>query len=628
MQKIQLLDHDTIDKIAAGEVVERPSSVVKELVENSMDAGADSVTVEIKDGGISMIRITDNGCGIDKTQVDNAFVRHATSKIRNISDLSRISSLGFRGEALSSIAAVAKVEMITKTKESLLGVRLLLEGADNKETEEVGAPEGTTIIVRNLFFNTPVRRKFLKQPATEGGYVSDLMEHMALSHPDISFKYIINGQIRFHTTGSGDLKEIIYRIYGRDIAGEVLPLSCEGPGMKIMGFLGKPTINRANRNYENYFVNRRFVKSGLVSKAIEEGYKGYLMQHKYPFTVLHFDLDTETIDVNVHPTKMDIRFTNGAAFFDFTAKAIAGALSQKEMIPEVVLAAEPQDIEPVKKDVPEPFEEKRLRESKVAESMEYRAKEQKMQDFMQNPVWSRVIGEGKKEKSDENENLPANPNPQNDTGVTKEPFQMELFEEKILTKKAKAGYNILGQIFDTYWLIGYQDQLLIMDQHAAHEKVKYEKLIAALRKKEIVSQLINPPLIVTLGGRQENLYLEYASVFERLGFEIESFGGNEYAIRAVPADLYGCNEKELFEEIMDELMSGPVRGTVSVIEEKIASMSCKAAVKGNMRMNAAEAEALIDQLLTLDNPYHCPHGRPTLIAMTKYELEKKFKRIV
>lgn len=294
--------------------MERPSSVVKELVENSMDAGADSVTVEIKDGGISMIRITDNGCGIDKTQVDNAFVRRATSKIRNISDLSRISSLGFRGEALSSIAAVAKVEMITKTKESLLGVRLLLEGADNKETEEVGAPEGTTIIVRNLFFNTPVRRKFLKQPATEGGYVSDLMEHMALSHPDISFKYIINGQIRFHTTGSGDLKEIIYRIYGRDIAGEVLPLSCEGPGMKIMGFLGKPTINRANRNYENYFVNRRFVKSGLVSKAIEEGYKGYLMQHKYPFTVLHFDLDTETIDVNVHPTKMDIRFTNGAAF--------------------------------------------------------------------------------------------------------------------------------------------------------------------------------------------------------------------------------------------------------------------------------------------------------------------------
>ncbi len=325
---------------------------------------------------------------------------------------------------------------------------------------------------------------------------------------------------------------------------------------------------------------------------------------------------------------MDIRFTNGAAFFDFTAKAIAGALSQKEMIPEVVLAAEPQDVEPVKKDVPEPFEEKRLRESKVAESMEYRAKEQKMQDFMQNPVWSRVIGEGKKEKSDENENLPANPNPQNDTGVTKEPFQMELFEEKILTKEAKAGYNILGQIFDTYWLIGYQDQLLIMDQHAAHEKVKYEKLIAALRKKEIVSQLINPPLIVTLGGRQENLYLEYASVFERLGFEIERFGGNEYAIRAVPADLYGCNEKELFEEIMDELMSGPVRGTVSVIEEKIASMSCKAAVKGNMRMNAAEAEALIDQLLTLDNPYHCPHGRPTLIAMTKYELEKKFKRIV
>lgn len=628
MQKIQLLDHDTIDKIAAGEVVERPLSVVKELVENSMDAGADSVTVEIKEGGISMIRITDNGCGIDKTQVDNAFVRHATSKIRNISDLSRVSSLGFRGEALSSIAAVAKVEMITKTKEALLGVRLLLEGADKKEMEEIGAPEGTTIIVRNLFFNTPVRRRFLKQPATEGGYVSDLMEHMALSHPDVSFKYIINGQIRFHTTGSGDLKEIIYRIYGRDIAGEVLPLTCEEPGMKVTGFLGKPTINRANRNYENYFVNKRFIKSALISKAIEEGYKGYLMQHKYPFTVLHFQLDTEMIDVNVHPTKMDIRFTNGAAFFDFTAKAIAKALSQKEMIPQVALVSKPQDVAFVKKDIPEPFEEKRLRESQVAESLEYRAKEQKMQDFMQNPVWSRVIGEGKKEKSDENENLPAKPEIRNDTSVINETSQMELPLEKILTKEAKAGYNILGQIFDTYWLIGYRDQLLIMDQHAAHEKVKYEKFIAALKKKEVVSQLINPPVIITMGGRQESLYLEYAPVFEKLGFEIESFGGNEYAVRAVPSDLYGCNEKELFEEVMDELMAGPVRGNISVIEEKIASMSCKAAVKGNMHMSAAEAEALIDQLLSLENPYHCPHGRPTIITMTKYELEKKFKRIV
>lgn len=628
MLEIHLLDHDTIDKIAAGEVVERPSSVVKELVENSIDAGADAVTVEIREGGISFIRITDNGCGIDKTQVDNAFVRHATSKISSISDLSGITSLGFRGEALSSIAAVAKVEMITKTKNSLLGVRLLLEGAEKKECEEIGAPEGTTIIVRSLFFNTPVRRKFLKQPATEGGYVSDLMEHMALSNPAVSFKYIVNGQIKFHTTGSGDLKEIIYRIYGRDIANELVEISREVPGMRVTGFLGKPVINRANRNYENYFVNRRFIKSGLIAKAIEEGYKGYLMQHKYPFTVLHFELDTEMIDVNVHPTKMDIRFTNGAVFFDFTAGAIAGVLSKKEMIPNVALTERTQDIVAVKKDMPEPFEEKRLKEAKVAESMEYHVEKQKMQDFMQNPVWSRVVEENKKEKSDENENLPANSETEKITSVIQSTSQMELFEEKILTKEAKQGYNILGQIFDTYWLIGYQDKLLIMDQHAAHEKVKYEKLILALQNKEITSQMINPPVIVTMNGQQESIYKEYEAAFEALGFEIENFGGNEYAIRAVPTDLYGCNEKELFEELMDELTLGPIRGNASVMEEKIASMSCKAAVKGNMRMSFKEAEALIDQLLSLQNPYHCPHGRPTLIAMTKYEIEKKFKRIV
>lgn len=628
MLEIQLLDHDTIDKIAAGEVVERPSSVVKELVENAMDAGADAVTVEIKEGGISLIRVTDNGCGIDKSQVDHAFIRHATSKIRSLADLENISSLGFRGEALSSIAAVAKVEMITKTKEALMGVRCLLEGAEKKEWEEIGAPDGTTILVRNLFFNTPVRRKFLKQPATEGGYVSDLMEHMALSKPTVSFKYIVNGQIKFHTTGSGDLKEIIYRIYGRDIANELAAVSYEEDGMGIHGFLGKPTINRANRNYENYFVNGRFIKSGLMAKAIEEGYKGYLMQHKYPFTVLHFTIDAKTVDVNVHPTKMDIRFTNGAAFFDFTVRAIAKALSQKEMIPEVALAQKPQDIVPAKKEIPEPFEARRLQEAIVAESMEYQVREQKMQDFMQNPVWSRVVGEGKKEKTDENENLPANPEEETEKEVLQKPVQMELFEEKILTRQAREEYNILGQIFDTYWLIAYQDKLLIMDQHAAHEKVKYEKLIAALKNKEITSQLLNPPIVVTMNGQQESLYKEYASVFENLGFEIENFGGNEYALRAVPVDLYGCNEKELFEEIMDELASGPIRDNVSVMEEKIASMSCKAAVKGNMRMSLKEVEALIEQLLLLENPYHCPHGRPTLISMSKYEIEKKFKRIV
>lgn len=696
MNEIRILDTDTIDKIAAGEVVERPASVVKELVENAVDAGADVITVEIKEGGISFIRVTDNGCGIDKSQIERAFIRHATSKIRTVSDLTSVVSLGFRGEALSSIAAVAMVEMITKTKDALTGIRNVIEGAVQKNFEDIGAPDGTTIIVRNLFFNTPVRRKFLKQPMTEGGYVSDLMEHMALSNPTVSFKYMVNGQIKFHTTGNGDLKEIIYRIYGRDIANELVEVNKEKNGMKIAGFLGKPTINRSNRNYENYFVNGRYIKSTLIAKSIEEGYKGYLMQHKYPFTVLHFSIDTEMIDVNVHPTKMDIRFTEGEVFFKFVSDTIAEALTRREMIPNVSLTEEKEEKKKVNYTVPEPFETKRLAQTRVREEAEYRTEQAKIQSYAQNPVWSRVIGNAEKyENSEKQKNediLPIKPAIERDTDKTKsesvtffssdteedkakaavgmtncveqenaateqknaekesvaetqqvatpkqdvnpkreiieKPIQMELFEEKILTKEARQEYRILGQIFDTYWLINYQDKLMIMDQHAAHEKVKYEKFIKALKDKQVSSQLLNPPLVVTMTGQQENVYKEYAHIFAGLGFEIEEFGGNEYALRAVPTDLYGCNEKELFEEVLDELSQGSLRGNATVIEEKIASMSCKAAVKGNMSMSFVEVEALLDQLLVLDNPYNCPHGRPTIISMTKYEIEKKFKRIV
>ena len=640
MNEIHLLDTDTIDKIAAGEVVERPSSVVKELVENAIDAGADVITVEIKEGGISFIRVTDNGSGIDKSQIEKAFIRHATSKIRTVSDLTNVVSLGFRGEALSSIAAVAMVEMITKTKNALTGVRNVIEGAVQKELEDIGAPDGTTIIVRNLFFNTPVRRKFLKHPMTEGGYVSDLMEHMALSNPHVSFKYMVNGQVKFHTTGNGDLKEIIYRIYGRDIANELVEVNREENGMKIAEFLGKPTINRSNRNYENYFVNGRYIKSKLIAKSIEEGYKGYLMQHKYPFAVLHFTIDTEMIDVNVHPTKMDVRFTQGEIFFKFVSNAIADVLAGKEMIPNVVLTEEKETKKTVNYAVPEPFEVNRLAQTRVKEEIEYKT-EQAKKEYARNPVWSRVLGNieqpekeqavkqtGKEQSRTEEMTDTKAATEQLQTEILEKPVQLELFEEKILTKEARQEYKVLGQIFDTYWLICYQDKLMIMDQHAAHEKVKYEKFIKALKEKQVSSQMLNPPLVVTMTGQQENVYKEYADVFAGLGFEIEEFGGNEYAVRAVPTDLYGCNEKELFEEVLDELSQGPVRGNAAVIEEKIASMSCKAAVKGNMSMSFSEVEALLDQLLVLDNPYNCPHGRPTIISMTKYEIEKKFKRIV
>lgn len=635
MANIQVLDSETIDKIAAGEVVERPSSVVKELVENAVDAGASAVTVEIKEGGISFIRVTDNGSGIESTQIRNAFLRHATSKITSAEDLHRVRSLGFRGEALSSISAVAKVELITKTRESLTGIRYLSEGAVEKEFSEVGAPDGTTILVRNLFFNTPVRRKFLKQPQTEGSYIIDLMERIALSRPDVSFKLIVNGQVKFHTAGNGDLKEVIYRIYGREIAGNLVEITQQMPGMSISGYLGKPVLNRSSRSFETYFINGRYIKSNLLAKAIEEGCSQYLMQHKFPFVVLHFTVDTELVDVNVHPTKMDVRFTEGERIYEFVSRSIAETLGRKEMIPEAVLDEpagtenkQTQDIVDKKISVPEPFENVRAKQFQVMEEMKYEAEKPKMQDFMQNPVWSRVIGDQTEIKMPKNEDIHANIIKKQETVFLEKPVQMDFFEEKMLSGENREEYKILGQIFDTYWLLAFRDKLFIIDQHAAHEKVKYERLIRQFRDKSIVSQSLNPPIVVTLSAREEQTLSEYREVFNSLGFEIADFGGSEYALRGVPTDLYGCNEKELFTEVLDELLEGPLYKNLTVVEEKLASMACKAAVKGNNSLSFAEMEALIDELLTLDNPYNCPHGRPTIISMSKYEIEKKFKRIV
>lgn len=635
MARIQVLDSETIDKIAAGEVVERPASVVKELVENAIDAGATAVTVEIKEGGISFIRVTDNGCGIPREELQTAFMRHATSKIASAEDLFRIHSLGFRGEALSSIGAVAKVEMMTKTKEALTGTRYVLEGAIEKEMEEIGAPNGTTMLVRNLFFNTPVRRKFLKQPVTEGGYVTDLLEHMAFCRPDVSFKYVINGQTRFHTSGNGDLKEVIYRIHGREAVAELIELSHEENGMKVTGYIGKPALNRANRNCEIYYINGRYIKSTLMAKAIEEGFKGFLMQHKYPYCILHFEADTQTVDVNVHPSKMEVRFTEGNAFYDFIMDAVSEALNRREMIPEVGFSEENkqnghiQDIEKKQTAVPEPFETKRLENYRVEENSAYHAEPAKMQDFMQNPLIGRVLGNPDGDSKTENEKYHANIIKSREQIVVEKPVQLELFEEKLLTKEAKDEYNILGQIFDTYWLMTYKDKLFIIDQHAAHEKVKYEKLLKQFHNAEMVSQTVNPPVIVTLTGREETLLLEYRSVFQAMGFEIEAFGGSEYALRSIPAELYGCQEKEMLEQILEELSEGSQKlPSVTVVEEKIASMACKAAVKGNHSMSVQEMKALMEQLMELENPYACPHGRPTIIAMSKYEIEKKFKRIV
>lgn len=637
MAEINLLDSSTIDKIAAGEVVERPASVVKELVENAIDAGADSITVEIKEGGISFIRVTDNGSGIEKEQVKKAFLRHATSKIKTVEDLLGVSSLGFRGEALSSIAAVAQVELITKTADALTGIRCCIDGGVEKEFEEIGAPNGTTFLIRNLFFNTPPRRKFLKTAATEGGYICDLMEHMAMSKPHVAFQYIQNGQTRFHTSGNGDLKEIIYRIYGRATAAELIWIESSCEGVKLSGYLGRPVLNRANRNFENYFVNHRYIKSEVISKAIEEGYRNYLMQHKYPFTVLHFTIDPDLLDVNVHPAKMEVRFLNQMHFYEFVVRSVEQGMQEKELIPEITLTPpEPaQDIVMTKQKAPEPFETQRSELYKVAEESQYHVEitensdiTAKMQDNLQNTALGRVIGSLGSRETSQNDKVHASVIKQKDHIFVEKPEQMNFFSDKILSREASVSYHILGQLFDTYWLIAYEDKLLMIDQHAAHEKVKYERLVKQLREKEILSQNLNPPVIVTLSGAEESVLKEYQEQFQALGFEIESFGGNEYAIRSVPVDLYGCKEDEMLLAVLEDLSGHSVKGAPEIVYEKLASMACKAAVKGNSSMSRPEIEALIQELLELENPYHCPHGRPTMISMSQHEIERKFKRII
>lgn len=665
MAEIHVLDDVTIDKIAAGEVVERPASVVKELVENAMDAGAHAVTVEIKEGGIEFIRVTDDGSGIEQNQLRNAFMRHATSKINSVVDLMSLRSMGFRGEALSSIAAVAKVEIVTKTKDDMTGTRLCLEGAKETSFEEVGAPDGTTFIVRNLFFNTPVRRKFLKTAMTEGSYITDLLEHLALSRPEISFKYVINGQTKFYTNGDGDLKAIIYRIFGRDIANELIEFQAVDEEITLKGFLGRPTLNRANRNFENYFVNHRYIKSKVISKAIEEGYQSYMMQHRYPFCVIHITVPPESVDVNVHPTKMEVRFSNQNSLYKLIAENIADFLSHQEMIPEATLGPDikaskkEKSIPKPKIEAPEPFEKERrfaeqasasghppnvspniLKEENVYNKpyeSSYDTKntvnqqnaffvdnrESKKQPS-QNVMTGKILGTPAKEPEPKNLGVIKN----KDHIIVEKPEQLNFFDEKILTKEAKQEYRIIGQVFDTYWIIEYRDKMLMIDQHAAHEKVKYEQILTKVEHNEIYTQTLTPPVVISVTPKEAALIHSYEQYFKELGFEIEDFGMNAYAVRGVPIDLFGHDIKELFEEVLTQMSESPVRGVPQIIREKIASMACKAAVKGRHSMTYEEADKLIEQLLELDNPYNCPHGRPTIISMSKYEIEKKFKRII
>ena len=612
---IQILDQNTINKIAAGEVIERPASVVKELAENAIDAMATAVTIEIKDGGISFIRITDNGCGIDKGEIPMAFLRHSTSKIKSVEDLMCVRSLGFRGEALSSIAAVAQIELITKTKEAFTGVRYVIEGGKEQNMEDIGAPDGTTFIVRNLFYNTPVRRKFLKTATTEAGYVSALVEHLAFSHPEVSFRFINNGQNKLYTSGNGSLKDIIYHVNGRDIATNLLEVSAKTQDIQISGFIGKPMISRGNRTYENYFINGRYIKSNIITRAIEEGYKGYIMQHQYPFTALHFTIEQYIIDVNVHPTKMELRFSQNEFVYDFVLNAIRNTLSGRELVPEVRLSR--SENVPVNKTRPaEPFEVKRMaaeaekdkKNSTAGLTAALAATGHTLrQAYVSDTIRPKQLREDPAEYKTTAAIEPSTPD---DTASIPKPV-------------------LVGQVFDTYWIIQFEDKMFIMDQHAAHEKILYERTMHRLESGSIDTQIIAPPVILSLNMRENEVVSQNIDIFTRLGFEIESFGGNEYKVTGMPATLPSLDDRELLMDIIDSLMEeGGASSKPELITQRVASMSCKAAVKGNMRMSFAEAQNLVEELMNADNPYNCPHGRPTLISMSKYELEKKFKRIV
>lgn len=689
MQSIQVLDQITIDKIAAGEVIERPSSIVKELVENSIDAGADTVTVEITDGGISFIRVTDNGSGIPADQVRTAFLRHSTSKIRSAEDIQNLGTLGFRGEALSSIAAVTQLELLTKTADEAAGIRYEIAGGKETAFEDAASSDGTTFLIRQLFYNTPARRKFLKTSITEASHVQELMIRLAMSHPEVSFQFINQGQVKIHTSGNGRLKDVIYHIYGRDVTKELIPVDAvsEDGSVRITGFAARPTVSRGNRNFENYYVNGRYMKNKIIAKGIEDAFKGYTMQHKYPFVVLNFQVDGSKVDVNVHPQKMEVRFSNQQYLYDFIFRTLRECLAHKELIPEVAAPSAPPVDTRSRVEKEENMSSRRLYEEirpaisgvrdtkgsytpvvppKTDHSASFSAgtknvtSEQRKKDYFMEEMRKRVASyhaqnshaevyekdavtpkETAMQRFKENIRQPqknvmqpeAEAAQQQISSSQQEPEpvgeQMNLFREKFISSEARQHFHMIGQLFETYWLIEYEEQLYIIDQHAAHEKVLYERKMAAMKERSVSSQYLSPPVILNPTLQEASVIREYQEYFQKNGFEIEPFGSDSFAVRAVPSDLSDIATEELLVEILNDL-TDDVKSALKpeLILDKIASRSCKAAVKGNSRLSEKEAEHLISELLGLENPYHCPHGRPTIIRMSKRELEKKFKRIV
>lgn len=669
---IRLLDRDTINQIAAGEVVERPSSVVKELVENSIDAGSTAITVEIKEGGLSFIRITDNGAGIEKNEVRTAFLRHATSKLETAEDLNRLSFLGFRGEALASIAAVSETSLLTKTKDSILGTRYEIHGGEEVAFEEIGCPGGTTIIVRNLFYNTPARKKFMKTPMTEGGYIEELVRRLAMSNPNIAFQFILNGQNRLSTSGNGRLKEVIYQIYGRDITRNLIEIEGIGEHIKMTGYIGKPFINRGNRSYENYFVNGRYMKNQTITKAIEEAFRTFVMIHKFPFTVIDFELEPTMLDVNVHPQKLEMRYSDNENLYKVIYKTIQNALYDDELMPETTagtIREEKKEIAEGRKQADservrvEPFETARFASVKAEETKKFEEFEKKappidkvvlntvdkpvvkaeVSDIFKGmasyeapkkeeiPVVHEDVSIGYSEESKDSFSNEEKNEPKVSITLEKkanEDIVIEKAEQlRFISEDARPEHIIIGQLFKTYWLMEYGNEFFIMDQHAAHEKVMYERFMKKLKNSEIYSQSINPPMVVTLSPTEAAALNKHKTLFESCGFQVESFGGDEYMLRAVPEDIFGIAPKDVFMTLISSVTEDTGRIDDEIFVVKLSMMACKAAVKGNTSLSLKEANDLIDELLTLDNPYNCPHGRPTIIRMTKAEIEKKFHRI-
>lgn len=739
---IHVLDQDTINKIAAGEVIERPMAVVKELIENAIDAGANSITVEIKDGGKSLIRITDNGSGIEEEDIELAFTPHATSKIHQVQDLLSVSTLGFRGEALASIASVSQLEMLTKTRSAFNGYRYVIDGGSEKKPESIGCPDGTTFLVRNLFYNTPARLKFLKTSQTEAGYISGVIERMALSHPEISFRFINQNQLKLHTSGNGNLKDVIYNIYGRDIASNLLSIDVEKDNCHAAGFIGKPVISRGNRSYINYFINGRYIKSNIVHRAIEEAYSSFMMQHKYPFTVIHFTIDPSLIDVNVHPQKMEIRFTNEKELYKDIHDAVSETLRHREFIPEVTFGKEekkvfkssavsslknstenvpPKDTQAENTQAGNTRTENTQAENSQIENAQLnntqlnniQLKSTQLENTLsentqpestlaENTHSEKILNNYQKDYSKYNKNEAAdnavktgnnitteaakpesNTNPESskigrvslripteeernrlfgrtannnisaentkDAGTIngadgfhenaayntkQEPLnvhnvkQESLFETNIMSPQAAKDIKIIGQVFSTYWILQYDDSMFMIDQHAAHEKVLYERFMKQIQKNEPLVQMINPPVVLSLSMIEQQVLEDNIEIFEQLGYCIENFGGREYMVNGVPAQLPDVATQELLIEIIDNLVEDKTHRTPETLLDRIATMSCKAAVKGGSDLPIEQAHELLKELMSLENPYNCPHGRPTMIRMTKRELEKKFKRIL